>query len=86
MSRYLSAPDATSLPTSLPQEQVAKTKILSSGMDPAKGGVFSIMQSYFETFGKYLLITKYPTSTNMPTAHQKKGHNIFKRLYCICHN
>ena len=29
MSRCLSAPDATSLPTSLPQEQVAKTKMLS---------------------------------------------------------
>ena len=29
MSRCLSAPDAMSLPTSLPQEQVAKTKMLS---------------------------------------------------------
>ena len=29
MSRCLSAPDATSLSTSLPQEQVAKTKMLS---------------------------------------------------------
>ena len=29
MSRCLSAPDATSLPTSLPQEQAAKTKMLS---------------------------------------------------------
>ena len=31
--------------------------------------VFSIMHSYFKTFGKYLLFIKYLTSTNMPTAY-----------------
>ena len=31
------------------------------------------MHSYFETLGKYLLFTKYLTSTNMPTAQQKKS-------------
>ena len=44
-----------------------------SGKDPAKG-VFSIMHSYFESQCKYLFFTKYLTSTNMPTAQQKKGH------------
>ena len=38
--------------------------------------MFSIMHSYFETQCKYLLFTKYLTSTNMPTAQQKKGHQI----------
>ena len=46
-----------------------------SGKVPAKG-VFSIMHSYFETLGKYLLFTIYLTSTNIPTAQQKKGHNL----------
>ena len=39
------------------------------------------MDSYFETLGKYLLFTKYLTSTNMPTAQLKKGHK--KRKKCI---
>ena len=40
--------------------------------DPAKG-VFSIVHSYFETLGKYLLFTKYLTSTNnMPTIKSKQ--------------
>ena len=30
------------------------------------------MHSYFETLGKYLLFSKYLTSTNMPTAQQEK--------------
>ncbi len=30
------------------------------------------MHSYFKTLGKYLLFTKYLTSTNMPTAQQEK--------------
>ena len=30
------------------------------------------MHSYFETLGKFLLFTKYLTSTNMPTAQQKR--------------
>ena len=34
------------------------------------------MHSYFETLGKYLLFTKYLTSTNMPTAQQKKRAQI----------
>ena len=50
-----------------------------SGEDPANG-VFSIMHSYFETFGKYSLFTKFLTSTNMPTAQQKKGHKIKNKL------
>ena len=70
MSRFSSAPDATSLP----QEQAVKTKILSK--DPAKR---RIMHCYFETLGKYLLFTKYLTSTNMPTAQQKKGHKLKKK-------
>ena len=52
MSRCLSVPDSTSLPTSMPQEQAAKTKMVLVVM--AKG-VFSIMHSYFETFGKFLV-------------------------------
>ena len=86
MSRSLSAPDAT---TSVTQEQqAAKTKMLSVVTDPAKG-VFSIMHSYFETLGKYLLFTKYLTNTNMPTAQQKKwaqnwSHTAqIRELYCI---
>ena len=55
ISTYLSVPDATSLHTSLPKKQAAKT---FSGKDPAKD-VFSIMHSYFKTFGNYLLCTKY---------------------------
>ena len=39
---------------SLPQEEAAKTNAFS-GKDPAKG-VFSIMHSYFETFGKYFCL------------------------------
>ena len=34
------------------------------------------MYSYFETLGKYLLFTTYLTSTNMPTAQQKKRAQI----------
>ena len=34
------------------------------------------MHSYFKTLGKYLLFTKYLTSTNMPTAQQKKSAQI----------
>ena len=30
------------------------------------------MHSYFEALGKYLVLTKYLTSKNMPTAQQKK--------------
>ena len=56
------------IPTSLLEEQAAKL----SGKDPAKG-VFSIMHSYFETLGKYLLFTTYLLYIvqNMPTAQQK---------------
>ena len=32
------------------------------------------MPSYLVTLAKYLLFNKYLTSTNMPTAQQKKGH------------
>ena len=46
-----------------------------SGKDPGKGE-FSIMHSYFETLGKYLLFSKFLTSTNMPTDQQQKGHKI----------
>ena len=35
------------------------------------------MHSYFENLGKYLLFTKYLTSTNMPTAQQKKRAQNF---------
>ena len=34
------------------------------------------MHSYFETLGKFLLITKYLTSKNMPNAQLKKGHLV----------
>ena len=70
MSRCLLAPDPTSLPTSLPQEQAAKTNAFS-GENLAKG-VFSIMHSYLETQYKCFLFTKFLTSTNMPTAQRKK--------------
>ena len=52
-----------------------------SGKDPAKG-VFSVMHSYFETLGKYLLFSKFLTSTNMPTDKQQKGHKIKPYLPC----
>ena len=42
-----------------------------NGNDTAKGA-FSNMHSYFETLGKYLLFTKYLTSTNMPTCSAEK--------------
>ena len=51
MSRCLSAPDATYIPTyimSLLQEQAAKIKNAFSGKDPARE-LFSIIHSYFET-------------------------------------
>ena len=54
-----------------PQEQAAKTKMLSVVRFQQKE--CSIMHSYFETQCKYLLFTKYLTSTNMPTAQQNKG-------------
>ena len=73
MSRCLSAPDATFLPTSLPQEQATKTKNACSGKYPTKG----VLESYFQTLGKYLLFTTYLTSTNMPTAQQKKGQKYY---------
>ena len=39
------------------------------------------MDSYFESFGKYLLFTKYLTSANMPTTQQKKGtKNLFEKI------
>ena len=65
---YVKMPDATSLHHCLMNKQLN-----FSGKDPAKG-VFSIMHNYFKTLGKYLLFTKYPTRTNMPTAQQKKEH------------
>ena len=74
ISRCLSSPDATSLPTSLPQEQAAKTNMLSVVRIQQKE--YLVLCSYFETFVKYLLFTKYLTSTNMPTAQQKKGHYL----------
>ena len=68
MSRCLSsAADDTSLPTSLTQEQAAKTKMVSVVKDPANG-VFSIVHSYFETFGYCLPLVS--TSTNIPTAQK----------------
>ena len=51
------------------------------------------MHSYFETLGKYLLFTKYLTSTNMPTAQQEKRAQKKRRKvlvpHCpdtVCHN
>ena len=43
------------------------------------------MYSYFETIGKYLLFTKYLTSTNMPNAQQNKIA-IIKLLVPHCHD
>ena len=57
----------------LPQEQAAKLNAFS-GKDPAKG-VFSIMHSYFETQCKYLLFTKYLTSTNAYCSAEKRAQN-----------
>ena len=34
------------------------------------------MYSYFESLGKFLLVTKYLTSTNMPTVQHKKMAQI----------
>ena len=74
----LSVPVATSLHHCLNNKPLKLNAI--SGMDPAKG-VFSIMHSYFETLGKYLLFTKYLHSTNMPTAQQKKGYKLVPRKF-----
>ena len=63
-SRFLSAPDATSLPTSLPREQAAKTKMLSVvRIQPKEYLVLCTDTSRF-----LVLFTRYLTSTNMPTA------------------
>ena len=45
---------------------------------PVMGTIFlvSIMHSYFETLGKYLLFNKYLTSTNMLTTQQKRGNKL----------
>ena len=77
MSRCMSEPDATSLHHCLKNKQL-KLKSFS-GMDPANR---SIMHSYFEILGKYFLFTKYLTSTNMPTAQQKKGHKKVLVPHC----
>ena len=69
MSRFLSVPDAPYITAS---RQAAKTKMLSVVRIQQKEYLV-FMHSYFETLGKYLLFTKYQTSTNMPTAQQKKG-------------
>ena len=37
------------------------------------------MHSNFKTLGKYLLFTRYLSSTNMPTAQQIKGHKIKRK-------
>ena len=74
-ARCLSVPDATSLRTSLPQEQAAKTKMVSVVRIQQKE--YLVLCSYFRTLGKFLLITNYLTSTNMPTAQQKKAQNFF---------
>ena len=42
------------------------------------------MRRYFETLGKYSLFTKYLTSTDIPTAQQKKGHKI-KKIILVTH-
>ena len=70
MSRCLSAPDAKPLPTSLPQEQAAKTKMLSVVWIQEKR-VFSIMHSYFETFCKF---TKYQICLLLS---RKKAHKKY---------
>ena len=80
MSRCLSAPNATSLHHCLKYNKHLKLKAFS-GKDPK--GVFStIMHSYFETLGKYLLFTKY--LTNMPTAQHKKRAQKKKLLVPHC--
>ena len=61
MSACLSAPDAISHHC-LKNKQL-KLKCFQC-KDPAKG-VFSIMHSYFETLGKYLLFTKQKKGTKL---------------------
>ena len=70
--RCMSAPDTTSLPTSLPQEQAAKTKMLSVVRIQQKE--YLLLCTVLETLRKYLLFAKYQTSTNIPTAQQKEGN------------
>ena len=67
MSRCLSAPDATFLNHCL-KKQAAKTKMLSVVRIQDKEYLVLAVTS------RLLLFTKYLTSTNMPTAQQKKGH------------
>ena len=43
------------------------------------------MHSYFETLGMYLLFTKYLTSTNMPTAQQKKWAQNLEKTVLVPH-
>ena len=78
MSRCLSAPDAKSLPTSLPQ--AAKTKILSVVRIQQKEYlVLCTATSRSRLLVSILLFTKYLTSTHMHTAQQIKGH---KKIVC----
>ena len=93
MSRCLSAPDATSLPTSLLQEQTAKIKVVRIQQKEylvlCTDFWYLLFTKYLSTallFTKYLsstnvptalLFTKYLSSTNVPTAQQKKGHKYF---------
>ena len=71
MSRCLSAPDATSLPTSLPQEQLTKTKMLSVVRIQQKECLVLCTVTSRLNVSMYCLSTT--TSTNMPTDQEKKG-------------
>ena len=42
------------------------------------------MHSYLETLAKYLLFTTYLTSTNIPTAQQKKRAQIGPTEILVC--
>ena len=65
--------------TSLPQEQVAKTKMLSVVRIQQKKYLVLCTVTW-DSWYKYLLFTKYLTSTNMPTAQQKKGARNVKTV------
>ena len=65
--------DATSLPTSLPQEQAAKTKILSL-VSVQQKLVFSIMHSYFDILVSIFVYLDL-SSRNVLLLCRKKGKN-----------
>ena len=80
MSRCLSAPDAIS--PSLPQGNTAKTKMLSVVRNQQKEYLVLCTVTSMLLVSIVVFFTKYLTSTNIPTAQQKKGHKKVLVPHC----